>query len=179
MSSSLNFCRICKKEFISERAYKLHLKFRHQNESTESIPKKQTMAKAKSHKCNQCNQSFQDYAKYQCHIKSKHKNVRFQCPRCDKTFIWLHHLDEHSEIHEKDRKDTTNQNPSIQNDDEEQATKPKSNKCSFCDKSFTRFDHKKKHEVIHGNEKPFKCRFCGNEFFNLQSQTRHEKRIHS
>ena len=156
MSSSPNFCRICKKEFISERAYKLHLKFRHQNESIESIPKKQTMAKAKSHKCNQCNQSFQDYAKYQCHIKSKHKNVRFQCPRCDKTFIWLHHFDEHSEIHEKekDRKDTTNQNPSIQNDDEEQATKPKSNKCSFCDKEYVRLGNLHKHiKIIHRNTK--------------------------
>ena len=148
MSPGPKFCRICKKDFISERAYKLHLKFRHQNES---VPKEETKAKAKNHQCSLCKQSFQDYSKYQCHIMSKHKNVRFQCQRCDKSFIWRHHLDEHSEIHGENG--STNQSQSM-NDDEEQAPKPKSNKCDFCDKEYVRLGNLQKHiKTIHYNKK--------------------------
>ena len=48
-------------------------------------------------------------------------------------------------------------------------------KCQYCGKEFYRKSTKNNHERIHTGEKPFKCRFCDMAFADSSARCNHEK----
>ena len=47
--------------------------------------------------------------------------------------------------------------------------------CNFCEKVFPCYSHMKKHEIVHSDQKPFKCDFCDKYFRRKYDCTRHMK----
>lgn len=48
----------------------------------------------------------------------------------------------------------------------------------MCGSSFRRMVHMKQHRMLHTGEKPFQCRYCGQDFRLKQELQRHMKTKH-
>lgn len=50
--------------------------------------------------------------------------------------------------------------------------------CGFCEKVFSCYSHMKKHEIVHSDERPFKCDYCDKLFRRKYDCSRHMKVVH-
>ena len=85
--------------------------------------------------------------------RSEHSSKNFECTTCNKTFVSVSKLEEHSTVHSGDR----------------------SFPCLTCGKAFSRSYHLKVHTRIHTGEKPYKCGQCEKTFIDSSALRGHMK----
>ena len=91
------------------------------------------------------------------HRRSVHRDRKYQCESCGSTFKNSSTLKSHVvSVHlDHDKKPL---------------------RCTVCHKGFLHESRLKAHEVIHSDEKKFKCRFCGRPNKCKNNNLKHEKR---
>lgn len=51
--------------------------------------------------------------------------------------------------------------------------------CGVCQKGFYKSGHLKQHQIVHSDEKPYKCSFCSKSFKSKQPKINHERFHHN
>ena len=81
----------------------------------------------------------------------------FGCRRCQKTFVWRRHLEQHYFSHK---------------------TEDKASLCHVCGKNFTRADHLNRHAASAHSQSKFVCQICGDSFLRASHLDRHWRVVH-
>ena len=84
-------CKVCSKEFISERSFNLHTKFVHSkpkvDEAEEVEEVDQEVQTVNDNECKKCNIKFCDKFKLRRHLREVHDKLKEHvCSTCGKTF---------------------------------------------------------------------------------------------
>lgn len=107
--------------------------------------------------CDVCQKTFSNRERMVDHRRSVHRDRKYQCESCGSTFKNSSTLKSHVvSIHVEHQK--------------------KPLKCGVCGKGFLHDSRLKAHEIIHTDESPFKCQFCGRPNKCKNNNLKHEKR---
>ncbi|TRY62617.1 hypothetical protein TCAL_00410 [Tigriopus californicus] len=107
--------------------------------------------------CDVCQKTFSNRERMVDHRRSVHRDRKYQCEACGSTFKNSSTLKSHVvSIHVEHQK--------------------KPLKCGVCGKGFLHDSRLKAHEIIHTDELPFKCQFCGRPNKCKNNNLKHEKR---
>ena len=78
-------CNKCDNAFRSRKSLKVHIAENHEKKIT----------------CKSCDETFGKNSDLELHVKGKHdSSEKFQCGKCDKTFVLKWRLSKHQEIHD-------------------------------------------------------------------------------
>ena len=162
-------CRICKKEFSSQRHLQNHMDV-HQNEKIHKCNycdhACHTASGLRTHKleihsnsqkrqyqCDACKQSFRKHSGLKRHVERKHSAVQLKCDICSKVYSCNEDLIQHKRTH---------------------VSEPL--KCDQCGKTFTSSWNLHRHKVIHkSSSHPYHCEICPAKFTRLDSLNSHRK----
>ncbi|XP_012945948.1 zinc finger protein 92 homolog, partial [Aplysia californica] len=117
------------------------------------------------------------------HMRADHpeKPVRYQCPRCEQTFLLKSHLDKHLALHSPTSQACKVCQKTFANVyrlqrhmiSHSESTDLRKFKCPECGKAFKFKHHLKEHIRIHSGEKPFQCPTCSKRFSHSGSYSSH------
>lgn len=107
--------------------------------------------------CDICEKPFANRERMADHRRSVHKERKYQCEECGSTFKNSSTLKSHVvSIHLEHQK--------------------KPLQCRECGKGFLHESRLKAHEIIHTDDAPFKCQYCGRPNKCKNNNLKHEKR---
>ncbi|CAL1537834.1 unnamed protein product [Lymnaea stagnalis] len=109
------------------------------------------------------------------------KPVRYQCPKCEQTFLLKSHLDKHLAMHSPTSQSCKVCQKTFANVyrlqrhmiSHSESTDLRKFKCPECGKAFKFKHHLKEHIRIHSGEKPFQCPTCSKRFSHSGSYSSH------
>ena len=106
--------------------------------------------------CDKCEKSFARKDRLTLHIQSVHENVQYNCDKCDKIFPRNYYLYRHIQtVHKNVRYN-----------------------CDKCDKSFSRKDHLKHHvQSVHENVR-YNCDKCDKSYYDKSTLRKHIQSVH-
>lgn len=130
--------------------------------------------KCPRHNCFYFHEGFQDALRRENHV-SRHERpfccTELSCPRINLGFSTEKELKKHMAIQHPDPAAFAWRFPKVKKADPKHC-------CTLCPKEFKRAHSLKIHMRAHGNERPFKCRFCTKLFDRKDSCERHEEKLH-
>ncbi|KAH9505445.1 hypothetical protein Btru_057309 [Bulinus truncatus] len=134
-------------------------------------------------KCMYCDTTSTRSSLLRDHMRSQHsdKPVRYQCPKCDQTFLLKSHLDKHLVMHSPTSQACKVCQKTFANVyrlqrhmiSHSESTDLRKFKCPECGKAFKFKHHLKEHIRIHSGEKPFQCTTCNKRFSHSGSYSSH------
>ncbi|KAK7493829.1 hypothetical protein BaRGS_00014970 [Batillaria attramentaria] len=107
------------------------------------------------HHCQVCGKRFKTSAGLSAHAQ-QHKEKRFQCDLCQKTFTYKCNMETHRKIHVEGRPF----------------------ECEFCNKKFKTEIVLQRHKAAHIEQRQYKCYVCGKGLTRLDTYKRHLVKIH-
>ncbi|RUS89638.1 hypothetical protein EGW08_002559 [Elysia chlorotica] len=117
------------------------------------------------------------------HMRAAHPGqpTRYQCPRCEQTFLLKSHLDKHLALHSPTSQSCKVCQKTFANVyrlqrhmiSHSESTDLRKFKCPECGKAFKFKHHLKEHIRIHSGEKPFQCPTCSKRFSHSGSYSSH------
>ena len=106
--------------------------------------------------CDICGESFQN-RRFERHMNASHRNVRYECDQCDKSFTCNYYLEHHKlESHKKVHRHS----------------------CDTCDYSTFRISEMRYHKLKHSSAQTFKCDQCDKAFKHGKTLKNHIKTEH-
>ncbi|KAI8767880.1 zinc finger E-box-binding homeobox 2 isoform X1 [Biomphalaria glabrata] len=134
-------------------------------------------------KCIYCETTSTRSSLLRDHMRSQHpeKPVRYQCPKCEQTFLLKSHLDKHLAMHSPTSQSCKVCQKTFANVyrlqrhmiSHSESTDLRKFKCPECGKAFKFKHHLKEHIRIHSGEKPFQCPTCNKRFSHSGSYSSH------
>ncbi|XP_030050233.1 zinc finger protein 182 [Microcaecilia unicolor] len=160
-------CIECKKCFSRKESLVIHLRTHtrkkpfHCSEGEESYRSRFSLTKHQKMKTERtcvCCKSEDLFLQKEnlVHQKGDTGKKQFNCPMCDKSFIYLSQLRRHHLTHTG-------------------LAREKRFPCTKCEKSFIYLSELKRHQLIHTGVKPFSCTECDRSFTQLSNMKRHQK----
>ena len=141
-SGALNWlkCRDCDQTFDNMQALEQHTR-RHEEDKTCV--------------CNVCGKSFK-MAHYLIVHKQQHREKRFHCDLCQKTFTYKCNMQKHRETHTQER----------------------AFECDICHKTFKTKGVMEKHKIIHNEALQFHCHLCNKGVITKHNLKKHYRKMH-
>ncbi|XP_059140150.1 zinc finger E-box-binding homeobox 2-like isoform X2 [Physella acuta] len=134
-------------------------------------------------KCIYCETTSTRSTLLRDHMRNQHpdKPVRYQCPKCEQTFLLKSHLDKHLATHSPTSQSCKICQKTFANVyrlqrhmiSHSESTDLRKFKCPECGKAFKFKHHLKEHIRIHSGEKPFQCPTCSKRFSHSGSYSSH------
>ena len=136
-------CTLCNFRCPMVQKLRQHANFHDKNFT---IVKDGNEAKPVTHMCPTCDRLFPNSSALQQHLKQSHKNEKFTCEICNKTYSKRATLKKHKCIDDVVLTLTPE--------------KPSHYDCQYCGKSFIRIYSRNRHELTHTNTRKHECMLC-------------------
>lgn len=120
--------------------------------------------------------------RFSCHSQMKNHEVvhsdekPFVCEVCNRGFRRKYDMKRHVQLIHKMQatEESRTYTPRQANNNPNQT----SFDCTVCQKQFSCLSHLRNHEVVHSEERPFKCAFCDKAFRRKYDKNRHVALVH-
>ncbi|XP_077296168.1 uncharacterized protein LOC143918258 [Arctopsyche grandis] len=163
----LNHCTVCSKNFVTNIAFKIHMRF-HTEENL--------------FKCKICSKCFVQNCELKLHMKYHNGKKSFKCVTCSKLFVRNGELLRHMRLHTGEKSFKCQSCPKcfarkyelILHTKRHSGNKPF--KCEICSKGFGESRYLKLHMKYHTGEKSYICDVCSKSFVQRGNLELHLKR---
>ncbi|XP_041372535.1 uncharacterized protein LOC121385813 [Gigantopelta aegis] len=182
---SLN-CRLCDKNFLTERKTQQHMEKFHKNDKrVMKITKRKEKRKLE---CSECGKKFCFKYDLEEHTRLHTGESIYKCTICSKIFSREYHLNIHTMKHTGEKRfkcdecgEPFTSGRKLKNHRIEQhgASEADIFKCAICQREFSDRNTMKKHVKSHSSEKPYECQTCGRRYQYSWNLKIHEKSAHT
>ena len=168
-------CELCETVFNKKNKLKQHVIASHKSStiniykcnqceesftSVEKLAKHKTQSHNRQIRCNICDKKIGPLSLLSLHMKRSHGSIRYQCRKCDKTFMFQSRLKTHEQRFHISRENW--------------------HKCELCEKCFVNEERLSRHTLtIHNEVSQFQCEKCSVGFKSRENLNSHNIYYHS
>ena len=187
-------CKVCQKQFISERSFNLHTKFVHSKPKEDNVEEVEELDDeveevdqvVNDNECKKCNKTFSRKYILKRHLREVHEEKKFHCNRCDQRFVRKFDFLKHMErFHAK--KPTADDIVKCQNRQKDKLRRyvsevhdqENSFQCKRCNKTLSSKSILRRHvREVHDQEGIVQRKKCNKTFSSKSRLQRHVREVH-